>query len=697
MSTLHNAIDAFFAANGPLAKLLSGYQPRTPQIDMAHAVVDALTTKSARAAIEAGTGTGKSMAYLAASLLADKRVVITTGTKALQDQLYTKDVPLALRAVAELKGERDDVERDPAVLVKGRANYLCKLRFERFAQQPTFAFSSEAKEFVQITRWQQSTTTGDKAELLTLPDPYSAWSDIDAGSETCIGQRCMFYEQCFVVKMKRRAEGARLVVANHHLLCADLRLRLETRGADNMGDVGGMGAHVLPDADAYILDEAHALPDIASDYFGVSVGSGALARMFGDVRKQADTFGGDDRAAVLDAMIAAEEHCDRLLSSLTSSNERARDRERLRLPANGASAVSAASDALASLHRVLDKIPDEVLAGVVDGATKKAERMRLLERVSGAKVEIDFVLKRAIDDSGFVVVAEPTKKGAVITATPVDVASALGMTLFSLEQPVVMTSATLAVAGDVAPFLARVGAKAESTKSAVLPSPFDFAKRGALYCPKDMPEPEHASYAARFVDEAKFLLATTKGGALFLFTSNRALDEGHAALAPIARAMGISVFRQGEMQKQKLLDEMRAHTGEVGALLCATRSFWEGVDVRGRALRLVVVDRLPFDVPTDPVRKARADLCRAKGGDPFRDISLPDAALTLRQGAGRLLRDVDDAGVVAVLDGRLRKKSYGRVFLETLPPLTKIGSRSALLEFWDRFVRPSLGLSGGSA
>jgi ATP-dependent DNA helicase DinG len=688
-ASLHAALDAFFAEGGPLARRLPGYKPRAAQIDMAHLVADALRTEKGRLAVEAGTGTGKSLAYLAAALLADKRVAVTTGTKALQDQLYTKDVPLALACVADLKGEAEEI--DPAVLMKGRQNYLCKLRYERFQMQPTFAFASEAQAFVQITRWAQHTTTGDRAELTSLPEPYVTWSDLDAGSETCIGMKCQHYEQCFVVKMRRRADGARLIVANHHLLCADLRVRLESRGNSDMGF-----AKVLPDVDAYLLDEAHVLPEVASDYFGVQVGSVGLARLFTDVRKHADGLGGDDRAAVLDAMLAAEERLERLLVQVHGGGG-GRDRVRLSLPPVVTSLREAAVEALGALEKALEAVADETLAGLADGATRTAERLNLVGRVGSARGEVDFVLGRAADDPSYVVVSEPTRRGALVTAAPVDVAAALEGTLFDLSQPVVMTSATLAVANDVRPWLEKVGVPAESAVTRVLPSPFDYARRAALYCPTNMPEPSHPSYAERFFDEARFLLEMTRGGALFLFTSIAAMEEGYEALLPTARKLDVPAFRQGEMQKNKLLDELRAHDGETGALLCATRSFWEGVDVRGRALRLVVVDRLPFEVPTDPLRQARAELRRSRGGDPFLDQALPEAALALKQGAGRLIRDVEDAGLVAVLDGRLRTKRYGRVFLETLPPLTRIGARRPLLEFWERFVRPSLGLAAGPA
>jgi ATP-dependent DNA helicase DinG len=227
----------------------------------------------------------------------------------------------------------------------------------------------------------------------------------------------------------------------------------------------------------------------------------------------------------------------------------------------------------------------------------------------------------------------------------------------------------------------------------VLPSPFDFARRAALYCPKDMPEPDHATYPARYADEARFLLELVKGGALFLYTSYAGLERGYADLLPLAQTIGVKARKQGDAQKRVLLDELRAADGETGALLCATHSFWEGVDVRGRALRLVCIDRLPFKVPSDPVRRARADLCKKNGGDPFTDIAVPEAALALKQGAGRLLRDVEDAGIVAILDGRLRGRRYGATFLETLPPMARIGGRSGLADFFRRFVQPALGLS----
>ena len=349
---------------------------------------------------------------------------------------------------------------------------------------------------------------------------------------------------------------------------------------------------------------------------------------------------------------------------------------------------------LTALAQVLERTPEEQRAGAVDATLRGAELAGLLARVGEARDELHFVLARALDDARFVVVVEPERRGVLVTAAPVDVAAALAGTLFAGPAPVVMTSATLAVSGTADAFLRKVGVPVEQAGARVWGSPFDFARRGALYCPKDMPEAKEHGYFARFVDEARFLLELSQGGALVLFTSHGALEEAAEALRPIAATLGLPFLQQGEGAKHKLLGELRRADGAKGAVLCATRSFWQGVDVRGRALRLVVLDRLPFDVPTDPLVRARAELCKAQGGDPFLDLALPDAALALKQGAGRLLRDVDDAGVVAVLDGRLRTRPYGRAFLDTLPPLTRIGARPALADFWRRFVEPTL--SGGS-
>ncbi len=692
--SVHTLVDRFFAADGPLAKRLPGYAPRTAQIEMAHAVCDTLAKKSGRLVVEAGTGVGKSLAYLAPALLANKKVLVTTATKALQDQLYTKDVPLAWACAREIL--KQDEHPHDAVLVKGRQNYLCKLRFEHFAAQPLFVFPGDVVPWPKLVQWAHNTSTGDRADVEGLPEPFSTWSELDAGSEHCLGTACMHHEACFVTQMKRHADSARLVVANHHLLCADLRVRAESKDSSDKAT-----ASVLPLPDAYVLDEAHTLPDVASDWFGVELSSMTHERLLVDARRFADSCGGDERARVLDACFAAEDKVHRLWARLR--NHTSAQRERVQLGPDSHAAVTDADDALRDLSQALDGVGTQEGA---EAAMAAAAKDAIARRVLQARSDVAFVLSQPPHDDRFLVVGElvgARQQNAQVTATPVDIAAAIQRTILALPAPVVFTSATLAVGGSTRAFRSRIGiadtevcaehCSSPEVDELVLASPFDFAKRAALYAPTGMPEPDHPSYPSRFIEEARFLLELVSGGALFLFTSHAAMEQGFATLAPLAQTLGITARKQGDAQKRALLQELRDHDQAIGMLLCATHSFWEGVDVRGRALRLVCIDRLPFKVPTDPVRKARAELVKKRGGDAFADIAVAEAALALKQGAGRLLRDVDDAGIVAILDGRLRTRSYGPVLLRTLPPMTRIGARKPLADFFSRFVQPALGLS----
>jgi ATP-dependent DNA helicase DinG len=704
---LRDVVESFLDAGGPLARHLEGYAPRDAQIDMAMEVARCLE-EGGRLVIEAGTGTGKSLAYLAAALLSGQQVIVATGTKALQDQLMEKDLPVVLAALKELTGKDKT-----AALMKGRQNYLCKLRFEHFSQRPRFVFQNDKDAYPALVEWAARTETGDRAEMAELPDFWATWSDLDAASESCIGQRCPQYQECFVTDMRRKAAAADLVVANHHLLCADARVRLEgmPAGSEAPGEEAQNGApyaQVLPDADALIIDEAHALPDVASDYFGVALSSGQVERLLKDVRGFADSLGGPaERLALLGATQLAEQA---ILGVFESLGPLAAGPDRVRLHAHSnsdelsASATRAREGLSALTSRLAGLLPDDS-DPEIGASFRGSEGKALMRRADQVWAELDFVLGPAREDPRFVAFLEPKKRGLALGAVPVDVASALAKTLFGAPRPVVLTSATLAVQGSTSRFEERVGLApitapgAEPVPSAgqVLLSPFDHEHRAALYAPLGMKEPDHDGYFEAFCDEARFLVSLSRGGALLLFTSYRALERAHEALAPLFEAEGLPCLKQGDAPKGRLLESMRAHDGERGAVLFATLSFWEGVDIPGRALRLVLVDRLPFRSPKDPVLMARADLLKSRGHNPFEALTLPEAALLLKQGAGRLLRRHDDAGVVAVLDGRLRSRRYGRVFLDTLPPMTRVGSRKALTSFWTRFVLPPLGLSEGAA
>ncbi|MBM4282905.1 MAG: ATP-dependent DNA helicase [Deltaproteobacteria bacterium] len=742
-------IEAIFAEGGPLATLLPGYQPRRAQIDMALAVAAALGTTRGRLVVEAGTGTGKSLAYLIPALLSDGRVVVATGTRALQDQLVDKDAPVAVEAVRRLRAGRprndgdddddddDDEPRGKTVLrMKGRNNYLCLLRFERLDRQRTLGFDDT---LVQIGRFASSTKTGDRAELTGLPDHLPLWSEIDADRDHCLGSACPSYEPCFLVALRRAAEQADVLVVNHHLLCADQRLRL-----DNASDAEGF-ARVLPDFDALIVDEAHTLPDVATDHFGLSCGTDALVRLGVDVRRAANACDGDSRAKLMNDADDLEATSKTAFDAVAAAGsggttvgvaaggdtadalaDARADRRLLRLTKDVEQATEALVDALAVLAHDLQKSRSKLVGKDGDVALQKATLDGLSGRTERARAELAFLCGSAASDDRFVCFVDKGPRGVTLTAAPIDVSSPLSGTIFAGDAPVVLTSATLAIGDDVGPFLRQVGLAPDEDPDgdagaaggsdrgaergddrgddhdptgarghddvarAIFPSPFDHARRAALYCPTDMPEPDAADWTRRFDDELLFLLSTSKGGALCLFTSHRAMDDAVSRLRAELDARGLRTRKQGERPKHALLDELR---GDLRTVLFATASFWEGVDVRGAALRLVVIDRLPFRVPSDPLVRARAEHARKQGKDPFADIAVPEAALVLKQGAGRLLRTVDDAGVVAVLDGRLRKKRYGRVFLDALPPMTRVGSRATLAQFWTRFVQPALGLS----
>lgn len=696
-------VERFLDEGGPLARRLPGYAPRAAQIDMAVEVARTLT-EGGHLVVEAGTGTGKSLAYLAAALLSDLQVIVATGTKALQDQLMEKDLPVVLDALAELTGKKKR-----AALVKGRQNYLCKVRWERFAAEPRFVFYDDKGAYPALAKWAPVTTTGDRAEIEGFPDHWPTWQDLDAGSETCLGQRCARYQDCFVTDMRRRAADANLLVVNHHLLCADQRLRLEglpASGEEADDARGASYAAVLPDAGAVIVDEAHALPDVATDYFGVNLSTARLDRLTRDLRRYAEALTGPgERLSLLGASEAAERALAGVFDELgpLATNDRVR-LDKGRTPKDLDPRAKAAREALGSLAQRL-----ESLAGDDDDVERAmsyraAEGKALRRRTDQVWEELEFLLGKAREDPAFVAYVEPKKRGLALGAVPIDVAGALAKTLFSGDRPVVLTSATLAVAGSTLRFEERVGLRppvesedeAPPSPAHVLLSPFDHERQAALYAPQGMPEPDDEAFFARFCDEVRFLIELSRGGALLLFTSYRALERAYEELGPTCESLGLVALKQGEAPKARLLEALRERSGDDGAVLFATASFWEGVDVPGRALRVVVIDRLPFRAPTDPVQQARAELHRARGRDPFQELSLPEAALLLKQGAGRLLRTHEDAGVVAVLDGRLRRRRYGRIFLDTLPPMTRIGSRKALSSFWRRFVAPVLGLPAGA-
>jgi len=613
---------SFFGRDGSLARVLPGYEERESQERLSEAVRGVLEEGGLLLA-EAGTGTGKTLAYLLPAVEAGRRVVVSTGTKNLQEQLVSKDLPLLARALG----------RDLSVAVmKGRGNYLCLLRFSSFEKAGSFRRPDEIPLFKAVEAWAPETQTGDRAEVADLPDSVDFWREISATSENCIGQSCTLYDACWVTRMRQRALEADLVIVNHHLLCADLAVK------------DGSYGQVIPPYDTVILDEAHLLEDVATQYFGVQVSSHRVEELARDVEREL-------KAAELDAREVRSEieglraRADRLFRRLSRAPA-------ARLPPNWV-VEQATEEALAVLQRIeglrtsLLAIPDrpEPIAGLAGRALALA-------------VDLAFLFKA--EDDSHVYFIETRGRGVFLRATPIDVSARLHDLLFDRVRAAVLTSATLAVDGGFTYVKDRLGI--ETTDELLLPSPFHYADQAVLYVPRRMPEPQSPAFADHAAEEIVRLLEVSRGRAFVLFTSYANMN---AVAERIAGRVPYPVFIQGEAPRTALLEMFRETKH---AVLLATASFWQGVDVAGEQLSCVIVDKLPFASPGDPVVAARIERLRARGGNPFSEYQVPVAVLMLKQGLGRLIRSAADTGILAVLDSRLMRKSYGQRFLESLPP-----------------------------
>jgi ATP-dependent DNA helicase DinG len=613
---------AFFGREGQLARVLPGYEERPAQQRLSEAVRGVLEGGGLLLA-EAGTGTGKTLAYLLPAVELGRRVVVSTGTKNLQEQLVTKDIPLLARALGR--------EISVAVM-KGRGNYLCLLRHASFARGGTFRRAEEVPLFQSVEAWAHETETGDRAEIADLPDTVDFWREISATSETCVGQSCSLYDACWVTKMRQRALEADIVVVNHHLLCADLAVK------------DGSYGQVIPPYDTVILDEAHLVEDVATQYFGVQVSSYRVDELARDVEsalKEAQLDAREVRAEVASVRMRA----DRLFQQLARQPAR-------RLAPNWIT-TRATEEALALLQRLeglrtaLLAIPDrpETLSG-------------LAGRCLALAGELAFLFKA--EDDGHVYFIETRGRGVFLRAMPIDVSERLKELMFDQVRAAVLTSATLAVDGGFTFLKDRLGI--EATDELLLPSPFFFEDQAVLYVPREMPEPPAPAFVDHAAEEIVRLLELSRGRAFVLFTSYANMN---AVAERIAGKIDYPVFIQGEAPKAALLETFRETPH---AVLLATASFWQGVDVVGEQLSCVVVDKLPFASPGDPVVAARIDRLRSRGGNPFSEYQVPVAVLTLKQGLGRLIRSASDTGILAVLDSRLVRKGYGQRFLESLPP-----------------------------
>jgi ATP-dependent DNA helicase DinG len=633
---------------GPFARALAGYEHRPGQMRMADAVEEVLDQEGVLL-VEAGTGTGKTLAYLLPALLSDRKVVVSTGTRTLQDQIMEHDVPLMERALGR------PVE---AACMKGLSNYLCLRRFEELRTGADAAGGRLATELAAVEAWRQRTRSGDRAELTALPEDASVWAHVVSGADTRIGPRCDHYRDCFVTGMRRAAEDAQLIVTNHHLFFADLATR------------GPHGGGVLPDYDAVIFDEAHQIEDVATQFFGVQVSSTRVDRLVRDARRACAAAKHDQGVgALLDQVLDAGAGFFRRLPQPAG--------------AEGARATLSPGSFVGELRDAMFRL-DNALEAFGAHARLHAHRHEAIAQMARRAHQLrdDLALVAEGGDGQRVAWSQRRGRSTSVGTSPVDVSEMMREEVFHRVPSVVLTSATLSTGGRFDFVQRRLGIDFE-VRGELLESPFDYGRQAALYVPGDLPEPRDAAYLDAAEAQVRALVEVTGGGAFVLCTSFRVMRELAARCGP---ALGLPVMVQGEAPKGDLLERFRA---EGNAVLFATASFWEGVDVPGDALRLVVLDKVPFDVPTDPLVQARCTRMEEEGQSPFMKYLVPSAALALKQGFGRLIRSSRDRGVVALLDSRVRRKGYGKVFLRSLPPARRCDTLEEVRVFWRGHAGPS--------
>ncbi|MGF1686684.1 ATP-dependent DNA helicase [Photobacterium japonica] len=621
-------IAKFFAAGGALDKAIPGFQARQPQIDMAEAVADAIQSQT-QLVVEAGTGTGKTFAYLVPALVSGKKVIISTGSKNLQEQLFHRDLPLMTNAL----GFTGRVS-----LLKGRANYLCIDRLSRQITESHGVHSDPTllSQLVQVRHWSSSTKTGDLGDCEAIAEDSPVLPMVTSTNDNCLGRECPSYDECFVVKARRRAMEADIVVVNHHLFLADLAIK-ET----------GFG-ELIPEADVFIFDEAHQMPDIASQYFGQSLTSRQIQELAKDVEIGYRTEAKDMRQL--------QKTADRLYQAAADM--------RIVLGEPGFRGNWREAITSASIQREITRLTDAL--DLTHEVLKLAlGRSQLLDTAFERATLLKARLQRVCDTSitGYSYWYECTPRHFSLHITPLSVAEKFHEQMTQQGGAWIFTSATLAVNDDFSHFSQRLGLTPKQQFS--LESPFDYQQQALLCVPRFLPEPNSMGIADRLVDMLAPLITRNNGRCFFLCTSHqmvRDLAEGFRA------KLDLPVLVQGETTKQKLLAE---YLERGDALLVATGAFWEGVDVRGQALSCVIIDKLPFTAPDDPLLKARIEDCRLRGGDPFAQVQIPDAVITLKQGVGRLIRDKKDKGVLVICDNRLVTRPYGAVFLRSLPPIPR--------------------------
>ncbi len=624
-------------SEGPFVDAVSGFSPREQQQTLANEVADAIDRQHVLIA-EAGTGTGKTFAYLVPALQSNKRVIISTGTKTLQDQLFKKDIPVV----------RDALKRPVSVaLLKGRANYLCQYRLELAESEGRFSSRAEVGQLKSVTSWSKRTKSGDIAEVTSVPEDALIWSKVTSTFDNCLGKECAYFNDCFLQKARRKAQDSDIIVVNHYLLFADMAIK-ETGFSE-----------ILPSADAFLIDEAHQIPEIASDYFGVSFSSRQIMDLVRDTEIEFLREAGEQK---------------KFIETLDSLKKSIQD---LRL-SFGLDPMRVAWDQYKNEVKItillenIDCLLKELKANLEPLAERGKGLENCLHRVEEI-IESFELFEKANDGSENVQWLETFTKAFILRTTPLDISKAFQDQLEKYCAAWVFTSATLTVGGSFEHFQHQLGI--EDVETLLVGSPFEYKKNSVLYSPKGMPDPNSHDYTDAILDDVIDLINECGGKTFLLFTSYRSLN---IAAERLEDELSFPLLVQGTTSRTELLKRFR----ELGnAVLLGTGSFWEGIDVKGEALSLVVIDKLPFSSPGDPVMQARINSINRSGGNAFMDYQLPKAVIALKQGVGRLIRDDHDKGVMVISDPRLLTKSYGKKFIDSLPPMAKTRDRDKVLGF----------------
>ena len=665
----------FFHPGGILAKSSLAFEHRPGQYAMAKEIEQCFADRR-NLIVEAGTGTGKTLAYLLPALRRAReqkqRIIISTGTKNLQEQLYFKDIPFLETLLGPLK----------VCYMKGRANYVCKQKLYALRDSPLLSGLDEISQFQSILKWERSTETGDRSEVDDLPENSSLWHKLDARSEVCLGQSCPNWEQCFITSMRRKALESDIVIVNHHLFFADLSIKQQAAGASDAG--------ILPEAAAVIFDEAHELEDIASQYFGIALSNARFEELARDTELMLRAKG-VTTSAIESATQTVRDRSKLFFASLPAGPS---DLGRLEfidradfLEARG-DAYLGASNALQRLEGELERVREvEEAAGLRKRAADIRNHLKfLLESTDPNTVfwierRATSGLRNAARNARDSAAPSPQSFSTHLQATPIDVSTLLADTLFTHYPSVILTSATLTVAGqDGAPSFDHLKKRLgiPFPKELVVPSHFDYANQALLYLPPSMPPPRDANFLPQAAEKVRRVLEITRGRAFCLFTSHAQMRELHDRLLT---QLPYPLLMQGSAPRHVLLQQFRETPN---AVLFGTNSFWQGIDVQGEQLSCVIIDKLPFAVPSDPIMKARTDAITAAGGNAFNDLQVPQAVIALKQGFGRLIRSLSDRGVLVLLDPRIRTTRYGVTFLESLPPYRRTDDITEVERFFEK-------------